>query len=44
VEVMARRDVRAAASFPREIPRPRPRFSRSTLWNVLPDDEAPLIG
>jgi hypothetical protein len=23
---------------------PRPRFSRSTLRNVSPDDEAPLIG
>jgi 5-methylcytosine-specific restriction endonuclease McrA len=33
-----------ATSFSRETPRPRPRFSRSTLRNVPPDDELPLVG
>jgi 5-methylcytosine-specific restriction enzyme A len=32
------------ASNPRETLQPRPRFSRSVLRSVLPDDEAPLIG
>jgi 5-methylcytosine-specific restriction enzyme A len=32
------------ASNPRETLQPRPQFSRSVLRNVLPDDEAPLIG
>jgi hypothetical protein len=33
-----------AASNPREIPQPRPRFSRSVLKSAPRDDDAPLIG
>lgn len=32
------------ASFPRETPQPRPRFSRNELRNVPPDDGLPLVG
>jgi 5-methylcytosine-specific restriction endonuclease McrA len=31
-------------SLSRETPQPRPRFSRSSLTNVRPDDEPPLVG
>jgi hypothetical protein len=37
-------DALSGIPYPRNKPQRRPRFSRNTVQNVLPDDEAPLIG
>jgi 5-methylcytosine-specific restriction enzyme A len=40
----ARRAITPATGNPRDTLQPRPRFSRSVLRNVPPDDELPLVG